>query len=64
MQGRTKKEWALCTQQCQRKRKKEAAQNVKTALPFTENEDFRTTRVELTNKNTPEKWFVLSTMGS
>ena len=55
LQGRTKKEWALCTQQCQRKRKKEAVQNVKTALLFTENEDFRTTRVELTNKNTLEK---------
>lgn len=54
-QSRTKKEWKLCTPQYQRKRKKEVAQNVKTALLFTEHEDFKTTQVELTNKSTQEK---------
>ena len=53
--SRAKKPLALCTPQYQHKRMKEVAQNVNTALLFTEDEDFKATEVELTSKSTHDK---------
>ena len=52
--SRRKKPWANCSVQYQRKKRREIARDVNTALSFTENEDFTPTRVELTHKDTGE----------
>ena len=49
---RAKKAWELCTKQYQNKRAQEMAQNINTALSFTENEIFKPVRVEILNKST------------
>ena len=47
-----KKAWVECSQQYQRKRRRQIAKDVQTALLFTQDENFKPTRVELMNKET------------
>ena len=50
--SRRKKAWSDCSVQYQRKKRREIASDVKTALSFTENEDFAPIRVDLVHKDT------------
>ena len=49
-----RKAWSDCSVQHQRKRKHQFEEDIKTALSFTENEDFKPLNVELINTNTQE----------
>ena len=51
---RSKKRWSQCSPQYQRRKRKQIAQNVQTALSFVSDEDFQHTRVELRNNETGE----------
>ena len=49
-----RKAWSDCSVQHQRKRKRQIEEDIKTALSFTENEDFKPLNVELINTDTQE----------
>ena len=51
-QRKSKKAWENCCSQYQKKRTRETIKNINTAITYTENEDFKPTKVEITNKVT------------
>jgi len=49
---RIKKAWEHCSTQYQKKRTRETIKNINTALTYTADEDFKPTKLEITNKST------------